>query len=59
MVLTCCDGKTRTLTHGHYVSRKTVVKTPADGIVQFAIPLRYPQEYSTRKNSKLIGYRLQ
>ena len=40
MVLTCCDGKTRTLTHGHYVSRKTVVKTPADGIVQFAIPLR-------------------
>ena len=24
MVLTCCDGKGRTLTHGHYVSRQAV-----------------------------------
>ena len=52
MVLTCCDGKTRNLTHGHYVSRKTVVKTPADGIVQFAITLRYPQDTQREKIRK-------
>ena len=49
MVLTRFDGKSHTLTRGPQMSSKTVEKTPADGIVQFAIPLRYPQEVLNEK----------